>query len=306
MAFVTGRTRGVLRPFRWGLTLVVLASLSSAPADGQPSCRVTGESMKVTALPEASGVAASRRTPGLLWSHNDSGEPVLVAVATDGTTRGRVYVSGASAGDWEDIAVGPCPQGSCIYIGDIGDNRARRRAIFIYRVPEPDAGTAVSARAESMRVSYPDGPRDAEALIVLPDGSLFVVTKGELGAVALYRVPEAFRNGATAQLERIATLMEPEGGRAGRVARRNRITGASASSDGRWVVLRTLYNLTFYNAADFKTGNIREAFRYDVSGIREPQGEGVAFGEDGAVWLASEGGGNKRPGTIARLDCSFK
>ena len=30
----------------------------------------------------------------------------------------------------------------------------------------------VAPRAESMRVKYPDGPRDAEALIVLPDGKL--------------------------------------------------------------------------------------------------------------------------------------
>lgn len=262
--------------------------------------------MSVGELPEASGVAASRRTPGVLWLHNDSGQPFLVAVATDGTARGRVYASGASAGDWEDIAVGPCPQGSCIYIGDIGDNGARRREVLIHRVPEPDTSAAVSARAESMRVRYPDGPRDAEALLVLPDGRLFIVTKGELGPVALYRVPELFQNGATVQLERIATILESEGGDAGRVARSNRVTGASASPDGRWVVLRTLYRLSFYDATDFLAGNIREAFHFDISGIRERQGEGVAFGDDGVLWLASEGGGNKRPGSIARVDCTLK
>lgn len=260
--------------------------------------------MSVGEMREASGVAASRRTPGVLWLHNDSGQPFLVAVATNGNTLGRVYVTGASAGDWEDIGVGPCPQGTCIYIGDIGDNGARRREVLIYRVPEPDTGAAVSARAESMRVTYPDGPRDAEALLVLPDGTLFIVTKGEMGPVALYRVPE-FRNAARVQLERVATILESEGGDAGRVARSNRVTGASVSPDGRWVVLRTLYRLTFYNAADFTSGNIREAFQFDVSSVRERQGEGVAFGEDGVVWLASEGGGNKRPGTIARLTCTL-
>jgi hypothetical protein len=178
--------------------------------------------------------------------------------------------------------------------------------VFIYRVPEPDSGATVSARAESMRVSYPDGPRDAEALIVLPDGRLFIVSKGERGPVALYRVPQPFQNGASAQLERIATLTEAEGGNAGRVNRANRVTGAGASPDGRWIVLRTLYALTFYDAATFTTGNIREAFHYVVNGIRERQGEGVAIGDDGTVWLASEGGGNKRPGTIARLECSLR
>lgn len=290
---------------RWSTIGFALATVVHAvDAGAQQPCRVTGEAMSVQGLSEASGIAVSRKTPGVLWSHNDSGEPTLVALSTDGTTRGRVYVSGAN-GDWEDVAVGPCPEGSCVYIGDIGDNGGRRREVFIYRVPEPDSGATVSAHAESMRVSYPDGPRDAEALIVLPDGRLFIVSKGELGPIALYRVPGRFQNGASVQLVRIATLLEAEGGNTGRVARHDRVTGAGASPDGKWIVLRTLYTLTFYEAATFTTGDAREAFRFDVSGVRERQGEGVAIGDDGTVWLASEGGGNKRPGTIARLSCTL-
>lgn len=285
------------------LTLVVMVAISAAIADAQQSCRVTSAAMSVEGLTEASGIAVSRRTPGVLWSHNDSGEPSLVAVSTDGKTRGRVYVSGASSGDWEDVEVGSCPQGSCIYIGDIGDNSGRRREVFIYRVPEPDSGATVTARAESMRVSYPDGPRDAEALIVLPDGRLFIVSKGERGPVTLYRVPQAFENGAAVRLERVATLSEPEGTKS--VGRQDRVTGAGASPDGRWIVLRTLSAITFYDAKTLTTGNTQEAFRFDVSSVRERQGEGVAVGDDGTVWLASEGGGNKRPGTISRLSCTL-
>jgi hypothetical protein len=193
-----------------------------------------------------------------------------------------------------------------VYIADIGDNTGRRREVFLYRVAEPDPSASVSARAESMRVSYPDGPRDAEALFVLPNGSLFIVSKGELGAVALYHVPDQFRDGAAVQLERIATIMEADGGNRGRVARQNRITGASASPDGQWVVLRTLYAISVYDAAAFTAGNIRELVHFDVSAVGERQGEGVAIGNDGTVWLASEGGGGKRPGTIARLTCSLR
>jgi hypothetical protein len=287
------------------LSVLSLATLSTG-ANGQQSCRASGTTMPVTKLPEASGIAVSRRTPGVLWLHNDSGDPTIVAVDSEGATLGRVYVSGASGGDWEDVDVGPCPQGSCVYIADIGDNLGRRREVFLYRVAEPDPTASVSARAETMRVSYPDGPRDAEALFVLPNGSLFIVSKGELGPVALYHVPDQFRDGAAVQLERVATITEAEGGSRGRVGRPERITGAGASPDGRWVVLRTLYAITFYEASAFTAGDIRAVFAFDVSGVRERQGEGVALENDGTVWLASEGGGGKRPGTIARLACSLR
>jgi hypothetical protein len=285
---------------------LALISSTVAPAGGQQSCRVVGQSMSVNELPEASGVAVSRTTPGQLWLHNDSGQPALFAVALDGTPRGRVRVYGAGVRDWEDIDVGPCPQGSCIYIGDIGDNNAKRRDVVIYRVAEPDAGAGTSAPSESMRLTYPDGPKDAEALFVLPNGNQIIITKGERGPAALNTVPDEFRNVATAQLQRVATVVDAEGNVNGAVARPNRITGATASRDGRWIAIRTLHAVIFYAAEDFTAGNIREVLRFDVSAVREIQGEGVAFGDNGTVWLSSEGGGSGRLGTIARLGCTLK
>src|SRR5688500_15777131 len=91
-------TRGI--PIVFAL---VMASLSATSAAAQQSCRLSGQPMPVRELPEASGVAVSRRTPNVLWSHNDSGELTLIAVGADGTVRGQVYVSGAGTGDWEDI-----------------------------------------------------------------------------------------------------------------------------------------------------------------------------------------------------------
>ena len=56
---------------------------------------------------EASGLAASRRTDGLIWTHNDSGgEPVLFALGTDGALRGKVRLEGVTNEDWEDLASG--------------------------------------------------------------------------------------------------------------------------------------------------------------------------------------------------------
>ena len=86
-------------------------------------CRIEGSSVALADLPEASGLAVSRRTPGILWSHVDSGAPVLFALDIRGSVKGRVRVEGVKTNDWEDVAVGSCGSASCVYIADIGDNQ---------------------------------------------------------------------------------------------------------------------------------------------------------------------------------------
>ena len=63
------------------------------------------------ALRESSGLAVSRRQPGVLWSHNDSGDgPNLYAIDLSGRLLATIPVANAAARDWEDIASGPCPR----------------------------------------------------------------------------------------------------------------------------------------------------------------------------------------------------
>lgn len=270
-------------------------------------CRVASGVARLRELPEASGIAASRRTPGVLWSHNDSGEPLVFALTAAGAVRGRVRVTGARLVDWEAVAVGTCPQGTCLYLADIGDNDARRRSITIYRTPEPAPGETASAPVEALHATYPDGPQDAEAFILLPGGAMLIVTKGDMGPVALYRFPSPFQDGATVALERVALLVPAVGkGKRAMVARPDRITDAGVSPDGRWIVLRTNRAIRFYEARDFAAGRIRAAYQYDIGFLGEPQGEGVALSANGAVWLAGEGGGRGKPGSFARPSCTLE
>src|SRR5690606_3425039 len=98
---------------------------------------------RVQDLVEGSGAAASARTPGRVWTHNDSGDGGLIALDERGTVTARVALPGIRIEDWEALAVGPCPAGSCLFIGDIGDNDAERDRVTIYRTPEPEgAGPA--------------------------------------------------------------------------------------------------------------------------------------------------------------------
>jgi hypothetical protein len=256
--------------------------------------------IRVPDLQEGSGVAVSRRNPRRAWAHNDSGKPVLVALDDQGAVSGRIQLTGASVEDWEAITIGPCPAGSCLYVGDIGDNDAERKRITIYRVPEPDSASRSVSAGDVFHATYPDGAHDAETLLITPKGDIFIVTKGATGAVALYRFPRAIKRGATVELERVGKPRDP-----GPAGADDRITDGAVSPNGAWVALRTNHDVRFYTAADLLTGNWREAGRVNLKPLDEPQGEGLAFADDASLYLVGEGGGESQPGTFARLTCTF-
>ena len=255
-----------------------------------PLCTVTTGIVRLPGVEEASGVAFSRRNPGTIWSHNDSSGPELFAFDQSGHARGRVQVTGASVTDWEDLAAGPCREGSCLYIADIGDNHHVRPNIVVYRVPEPRPDDTMTESVEPWVLAYPDGPRDAEALFVTSTGRLFLVSKANADQTALYRLPVP-DSASSGRLEYVAQLPL------------DRVTGADASPDGRWVALRTHTELLFYHADDLLTGKTTQPRRFDLRPLNEHQGEGVAFGPDGLVYLVGEGG---RSGTLATVRCSLR
>jgi len=298
-------TRSAARRLRMSPYVLVAMLGSAAPTvaaapeqSSAAACRPGAPVSTLPGLPEASGIAVSRSVPGRLWTHNDSGQPILFALDARGNVTGQVRLSGVGVGDWEAIAVGPCPTGSCIHVGDIGDNNARRKRITVYRLPEPSEAATAAAVTDVFHATYPDGAHDAEALLVTPAGDLLIVTKGDTGAVALYRFPRELRPGATHQLERVGQPRAP-----GKPVESERITDGAVSVDGRWVVLRTTHRLTFHQTAEFVSGTWREARNVDLTTVGETQGEGVAIGGDGTVYLAGEGGGKSRPGTFARFNC---
>ena len=291
--------------FRAAIVLACASAVVSWPTGAstqQPACRMSTRTIRVPELPEASGVIASRRTPGLFWAHNDSGDPAIFALDERGAVKGRVRVAGAQVDDWEDIAIGACPRGLCLYVGDIGDNSGKRERITVYRVPEPAPGDASTDTVEVFDATYPDGAHDAEALFVTSDADVFIVTKGDPGPVALYRFPRPLDTKRPMQLQRVG---EPLAAR--KVDPKDRPTAADVSQDGEWVAVRTTHHVTFYRTADLIAGQWRQAFRFDLTGLGERRGEGLAFAAKGIVVLLGEGAGLTRsPGTFATIACTLR
>ncbi len=271
------------------------AAVAEAQATSGAICKPERAMVSLPGLPEASGLAISQSR---LWMHNDSGAAELIAVAPSGEVAGRLTVNGAKVEDWEALASGPCASGRCLFIGDIGDNDAERKRITIYRIAEPHQPGG-SAKAEAFHATYPDGPHDAETLLAAPDGTLFIVTKGDTGHIATYKFPKNPEPGSTVKLEPVGKPL------ANRPGSGDRVTDGAISTDGKWVVLRTKSALTFYRGEDFMRGDFRETHRFDLTGLQEPQGEAVAFGNGNTVYVGGEGGGKKQPGTLAALSCSL-
>ena len=266
-------------------------SPSAARVDSSSLCSPETRLVRLQGVPEASGVAVSRSTPEVIWSHNDSGEALLHAFDLRGRPVGRVQVTGAAVTDWEDITTGPCQNGSCLYIADIGDNRHSRSHVLIHRVREPSPSAKATEPVETWTMAYPDGPHDAEALFTVGT-DLFIATKEDAPKAGVYRARRPSGAREVVPLERVATVP---------VAR---LTGAAASPDGAWVVLRTNQELIFYHAAELLGGRPGEPHRFNADSIKEPQGEGVAFGPDGILYLVGEGGGDG--GTLATVTCHLR
>ena len=229
----------------------------------------------------------SRINHGIFWVHNDSGDiPRIFAITEDGSIRGEYRIGNAEALDWEDVAWGPCGDqvlgGSCLYIGDIGNNRKKRKMIQIYRFHEPVVplkGPPVYGmvkKVERFDVVYPDGPHDAETLLVDPETATpYIITKKRryelLESTAIYRFS------ATPQ-EKIINKMV----KVGDLPERTNITGGDVSPDASRIVLRD-----YKWAYEYKRpsqGSLEKAFwekpcRISLDLNEEPQGEALTFGD---------------------------
>ncbi|RMH13597.1 MAG: hypothetical protein D6701_12160, partial [Gemmatimonadetes bacterium] len=211
--------------------LALTAALSPLAAQRAPRCSTEGEVARLPhRLEETSGAAVSIADPRLVWTHNDSGHPAeLFALTLDGRVEGHVELD-APALDWEDIAVARCTAGACIYVADTGDNIEVRTSVSILRLPEPDPHEHTTAHAQVFPVRLPDGPRDVEALFVLPGERVYLVSKGRSHPATVYRYPGQLRPDTV-------TLIEVQNLSQGPLAPPRMVTGADASLDGSRVLV---------------------------------------------------------------------
>jgi len=263
---------------------------SSGTDGGRCACTHWGAAHSMGAvsdpLGELSGLVASRAQPGVLYAHNDSGSAARFYAMTPTLALLETFtLEGAPAIDWEDVALGPCPTGTCLFLGDIGDNDRVRDDYALFRVPEPTVSSGKSPVSwERLPFQYPDGAhRNAEALFVHPvSGRIYLITKEDSGPSELFRFPRSLDAASTATLEPVTTLTIPSDDD-------GRITAADVNPCGTAVLVRMANRLVEYRlpatAPDFES-----IFSYSpitVPSADEEQSEAVAYGPDGRSYVTS-------------------
>lgn len=272
------------------------APTTEAPAPAVPSFGSDSTHCKLAddRIAESSGLAVSTRDPSRLWTHNDSGDVArlfALGAPADGTcpTLGVVTLQGVDAFDAEDLAPGP---NNTLWLADIGDNIGQRERVVLDRVSEPERPSDTTVPAQRFRFAYPDGPHDAEALLVSPrTGQIVLVTKGLTSRPRAYEAvgrPAASSGPAPADIRRLEAGGEVNAPGSGGTF--GAITGGAVSPDGSVIVLRTYLDAYVYAVPgdDLVAALKTTPRRIDLPA--QPQGEAVAFAADGAsILLSSEG-----------------
>jgi hypothetical protein len=267
-------TGGVL-----GATLVLGCALPAAAEDAGAApttqCQITD-----ARLPELSGLVA---VGDRMLAMNDGGDQITVYLLDAACQVIDVHSAPVDPYDPEDLAVAA---DGTVWLADTGDNNAERATVALLAM-RTDGTTGV------FRLTYPDGPHDAEALLLAPDGTPYLVTKEVLGASGVYRPQVPLVDGGTVALEKVAgvnlTLTGTAGGPVGQ-AGQLLVTGGAVAADGSRLALRSytdayLWALTGSDVAGALAGTPVRVALPDA-----PQGEAISFAADNRTLLvAGEG-----------------
>ncbi|MFT7520610.1 MAG: hypothetical protein ACI9MC_002760 [Kiritimatiellia bacterium] len=286
------RWRGVVAPVAGCLTALLLVGCRSSVdecANYAPGDRLATVSDQNVV--ETSGLAASLSHDDVLWAHNDKGDHARIfALGLDGVTQSTVTLRDVQAVDFEDIAVGPGPDGeNYVYVADTGDNDGRRSSSSVYRFEEPELEPSVVVGVDVLEVVFPDGPVDVEAIMVDPrSGDVLLVSKGVADMSTIYDVGTSTTVQATLDL--------------GVFPGRGQVTGADISADGSTIAVRTPTHVFLWSRGVDESvidAILGEACSLPIEA--EAHGEAVAIAADGSG-LYTLGEGLEQPLWFYRYD----
>lgn len=233
---------------------IALAACSGDGDSGSPDTRLKGVLLDPQ-MGEISGLAASRRHPGILWMHDDGGNPArLFATDESGTRLASFRVEGVAKTDWEDMAAFELDGRAYLLVADTGDNGGLRRSLQLHVFEEPE--TLENARLSpiwSIAFRWPDGARDCEAVAVDAEGGQVLLISKKRTPPELFSLPlRPYGTGlqTASPLGVLAGVPTPPADLPRDASRRTRvehqITAADIAPDGRTLAVMTYRDLLLY------------------------------------------------------------
>lgn len=242
-------------------------------------------------MPETSGMACSRQTPGYIWAHGDENlddDRKIVAIEPSGTLAMTVKINTGSSerDDWEDIATGIYGGKNYIFVGAIGDNDlAYKDAYYIYFFEEPaiTSGTK-TVDANYIRFGYPDNKaHNTETLMYDNLEQMFYIADKADGVCHLYRLPFRTDYGTGVQtLTEVCAL--------GNGSKFNLCTGGDITPDGRWMAIKNKpYILLWERQGDESLSETAKRRPQQIAAYQEEkQGESLAWENSSTFYTTSD------------------
>ena len=164
-------------------------------------------------------------------------------------------------------------------------------------MPERIRRRPLAVQARAFRFRYPDQPEDAEAIAVLPNGDVTIVTKGRTQKISFFGVSRADVARAVTSGEVLTAANQGDTGIVPDQGLGRWVTAAAMSPDGVTLAVRTYSEIFFYAAengpstglrASAKGHHWRDLKRPCFLGETEPQGEAIDFLDEKTLVLGSE------------------
>ena len=247
-------------------------------------------------MPETSGLACSRTTPGYLWAHGDENlndNRKIVAVKPDGTLTMTVKINSGSSDrdDWEDIATGVYNGKNYIFIGAMGDNDgAYKDQYYIYYFEEPaiTSGTKTIS-VNYIRFGYPDNAaHNTETLMYDNIEHVFYIADKLSGVCSLYSLPFKTDYGTGVQtLSKVCEL--------GNGSKFKTLTGGDITPDGKWMAIKNKkYILLWERQGDESLSTTAQRRPVQIAAYEEEtQGESLAWLDATTFYTTSDDKSNQ-------------
>lgn len=263
-------------------------------------------------IPEVSGIACSRVTPGYIWMQSDEIQDYLIATDETGQTLyAKVQFPGENyLWDWEDLCGGVYNGKNYLFIGAFGDNNEERSDYCIVWFEEPEiTGEQINITPSRINFQYPEGKRhNAEAIMYDNiEQTLYIITKVYYNVCQVFSLPFRTDYGSEKQtLTYVCDLgVKADLGDGDRPDKGfHLVTAADITPDGKYILIKNQNNtnaqyswILLWERADGES--VADAVKRQPQPLKcyevEWQGEAICWKDNNTFFTTSDSDQGERP-----------